>query len=130
MAVAWFNALAHPDKARAESAGVEPPQMLLASVVSVMREVTLDVGLNVPRPMTENIRAQATLVIAFGPDESDIPAFLDATEPDDVWLVDDPAGQPIEQVRKIRADVETLVRRLLRERGWMPFGASVPPAPR
>lgn len=127
MATAWFNALASPGTARAESAGLEPATTLLPWVVSVMREVALDVSLQVPRLVSPDIRTRFALVIVIAPDADGSSAFGEASELDDVWLVDDAAGQSLEHVRRIRGDVEHLVRRLLHEHQWMPPGWSPRP---
>jgi arsenate reductase len=125
MATAWFNALVHPGKARAVSAGIDPAGGVLPEVLHAMREVGLELSDATPRLLTPLLESTADVVITIAPTLPD-PPIHGACE-HDAWVIDDPEGETEERVRKILDDVEKLVRRLLVARQWMPFGASSPP---
>jgi arsenate reductase len=126
MAAAWFNALAHPGKATAVSAGTTPAPAILPLVVEVMNERGMGISSGSPRLLTPGIEASADLLILFIPPHPEV-AVARVGERDE-WLVTDPGGEPRERVRAICDDVEKMVRRLLVARHWMPLGASMPPS--
>jgi arsenate reductase len=115
MAAAWFNKLADPTKARAVSAGTKPGPHVHPEVVTAMREVGVDLADVRPRKLTEDLGAQADMLVTMGCGQT-CPA-IPGVERDD-WSLTDPKGQPIERVREIRDDIERRVRRLVEERGW------------
>jgi arsenate reductase len=115
MAAAWFNKLADPSKARAISAGTQPGPRVHPEVVVVMREVGVDLGSIVPRRLTDDLAAGASLLITMGCGEAC--PVVPGVERDD-WPLDDPKGQPVERVREIRTEVEQRVRLLVEQRGW------------
>ena len=126
MAAAWFNALAHPDKARALSAGTDPAGAVDPHVVGAMKNVGIDIGASRPTPLTPQLAGTADLVVVIGPPLPE-GALSVACERDE-WLVDNPVGQAPERVVEALRGIEKLVRQLLVARHWMPFGASTPPA--
>lgn len=104
MAAAFFNRLADPQKARAESAGTQPASAVHPEVVVAMREVGIDLAGRVPR----RLEADATIdwLITMGCGES-CPVVPGARRED--WPFDDPKGQPIDRVRAIRDGVRARV---------------------
>jgi arsenate reductase len=115
MAAAWFNKLTDPTKARAISAGTRPAAHVHTEVAVAMLEVGVDLSTVVPRKLTDELAAEANLLITMGCGE-ECPVAA-GVERDD-WPLDDPKGRDIARVREIRGEVEGLVRRLLSERGW------------
>jgi glycerol uptake facilitator-like aquaporin len=115
MAAAIFNQLADPGKARAISAGTEPGARVHPVVVEVMRELGVELAGVVPRKLTGRLAAEADILVTMGCGEAC--PVLPGVERDD-WPLDDPKGQPVEHVRRIRDEVASRVRRLLAERGW------------
>jgi arsenate reductase len=115
MASALFNKLADPSKARATSAGTEPGPHVHPVVVEAMREVGLDLAAATPQKLTEELAADASLLVTMGCGETC--PVVPGVERDD-WPLEDPRRQPIERVRQIRDDVERRVRQLLAARGW------------
>lgn len=115
MAAAFFNRLAHPLRAHAESAGTQPGEQVHPRVVAVMREAGVDVSANRPRRLTEDLAREATLLITMGC--GDACPYVPGLARDD-WPLDDPKGRPIEDVRRIRDDVHARVRALIDARGW------------
>jgi arsenate reductase len=116
MAAAIFNLLADPMKARAISAGTQPGARVHPEVVQVMDEVGVALGNLIPRKLTDELAAEARILVTMGCGEAC--PVLPGVERDD-WPLDDPKGQPIERVREIRAEIERRVRALLAERGWL-----------
>jgi arsenate reductase (thioredoxin) len=115
MAAALFNKLADPAMARAISAGTEPGERVHPEVVAIMSEARIDVSKVEPRKLTGDLAAQANILVTMGCGEAC--PVVPGVERDD-WPLDDPKGQPLEQVRRIRDEVERRVRHLLTERGW------------
>jgi len=115
MAAAWFDRLADAARARALSAGTQPGQRVHPEVVTVMREVGIDLSTVVPRKLTDELAASVDMLVTMGCGES-CPVVPGIERVD--WPLDDPKDQPMERVREIRDDVELRVRRLLADRGW------------
>jgi len=112
MATAWLNALAHPDKVRAASAGTNPASAVVPEVIEMMKEVSLDLSPSQPQLLTPLLRDSADLIVVIMPPllEGNIRGGGEYDE----WVVDDLVGEPLDHVRKIRDDVEKMVRRLRR----------------
>jgi arsenate reductase (thioredoxin) len=115
MAAAWFNALADASKARAISAGTEPGTRVHPEVVEAMREVGIEVVNNAPQKLTDELAAQATILITMGCGEA-CPVVPGLRRLD--WPLEDPKGKSIERVREIRDDVRSRVLDLLEEERW------------
>ena len=111
MAAAWFNALADPAKARAESAGTRPADRVHPVVVDAMREVGLDLSRERPQRLTPALGARARRLITMGCGD-ECPIAAGAARED--WPLDDPGDQPIERVREIRDEILARVEDLLR----------------
>jgi arsenate reductase len=116
MAAAWFNKMANPAKARAISAGTEPAARVHPEVVTTMREVGIDLADASPRKLTDELAAEAILLVTMGCGEA-CPVVPGVERHD--WPLDDPKGKPIERVREIRDEVARRVRALLNERSWV-----------
>jgi arsenate reductase len=115
MAAAFFNALADPTKVRALSAGTEPADHVHPEVVEAMREVGIDLSRAKPQRLTDKLAATAQLTITMGCGEQ-CPLVPGLRRED--WVLPDPKGQSLEQVRAIRDDVHDRVGRLIRGEGW------------
>ena len=115
MAAALFNRHADPAKARAISAGTDPGPHVHPVVVEAMREVGLDLASAMPRKLTGELAAGASVLVTMGCGEAC--PVIPGVERDD-WPLEDPKGQPIERVREIRDEVERRVRELVTGRDW------------
>jgi len=114
MAAAFFNALADPAKARAESAGTQPADRVNPIVVEAMRERGIDLSTARPRRLTPELTAACNWLITMGCGD-DCP-LVPGIKRDD-WPLDDPAGQTLERIRAIRDDIYMRVHRFIeRER--------------
>jgi arsenate reductase (thioredoxin) len=121
MAAAFFNALADPAKARAASAGTAPGERVHPEVVEAMRELGFDLSSAKPQRLTEDLARGAELLVTMGCGESC--PVVPGLERDD-WNLEDPNGQSIEAVRRIRDEAHRRVEELLRARGWKQRGPS------
>jgi arsenate reductase (thioredoxin) len=116
LAAAIFNNLADPTKARAISAGTQPGAQVHPEVVEVMRELGVDLKNVVPKKLTDDLAAQADILVTMGCGEAC--PVVPGVERDD-WPLEDPKGQPRARVQQIRGDVEARVRAMLEQRGWL-----------
>ena len=115
MAAAVFNTLANPLRARAISAGTRPGPAVHSEVVTAMREFGIDLSRATPQYLTTDVTKDAHIVITMGCAD-DCP-LIPGVERDD-WPLDDPKGQPLETVRRIRNEIEKRVTELVAERKW------------
>ncbi|AUX43481.1 arsenate reductase [Sorangium cellulosum] len=115
MAAAWLNALANPAAARAVSAGTEPGQRVHPEVLAAMAEVGIDLSSAKPRKLTDELAAEAALLVTMGCGET-CPAVPGLRRED--WPLEDPKGKPIERVREIRDEVHAHVAALVAREGW------------
>jgi arsenate reductase len=110
MAAAWLNHLADRSRLHAISAGTQPGERVHPVVVDAMREVGIELAHIQPQRLTEELAAQAQLLITMGCGEACpyVPGLLRQD-----WPLADPKGQPIERVREIRDEIRDRVQRLL-----------------
>jgi arsenate reductase len=111
MAQAFFERHA-PDDLRAESAGQAPAETIWPNVIEAMSEVGIDISARRPKKIDREMQLHADKAITLNCQES-CPYVLGGVED---WEVDDPAGQPLENVREIRDDIERRVRDLVENR--------------
>jgi arsenate reductase len=125
MAAAFFNALADPVRARAISAGTAPASRVHPEVVEVMREVGIDLSGVSPQKLTADFAHGAALLVTMGCGEQC--PLVPGMRRDD-WLLEDPKGQSLDAVRRIRDDVHEHVRQLISDENWGSAEAARPPA--
>jgi arsenate reductase (thioredoxin) len=97
-AQAFFERDAPPD-VRAESAGSEPARAVWPAVVEVMREVGIDLSGRRPKKLLREMQLHADWAVTMGC--GDACPYAPTTVED--WDIPDPAGRPIDEVRKIAA---------------------------
>ena len=102
------------DAVLVRSAGSAPTGEINPKVREAMREIGLDLSQEYPKPLTENAVRAADVVITMGCGDA-CPFYPGKRYLD--WVVDDPAGQPIEGVRRIRDEIRSRVETLLAELG-------------
>lgn len=115
MAAAWFNRLADPTRARALSAGTSPGARVHPEVVEVMKEVGMDLSGEVPRFLSDDLAASASLLITMGCGEA-CPVVPGVRRDD--WPLDDPKGRPLDEVRRLRDQIRDRVQSLVEAEGW------------
>jgi len=92
------------------SAGSAPADTLNPAVVEVMREIGIDLTAEHPKVLTTEAVEASDVVITMGCGDT-CPVFPGKRYLD--WILDDPAGLPVEQVRPIRDEIDQRVRDLL-----------------
>jgi arsenate reductase len=115
MAAALFNQLAHPDKARAISAGTRPGDRIHPEVLAVMDEAGVDLRGARPTRLTSELAEQAQILVTMGCGD-ECPYVPGARREN--WPLEDPKGKPIDQVRTIRDDIRRRVEALINDEGW------------
>jgi arsenate reductase len=115
MAAAFFNKAANPARARAVSAGTRPGTAVHPEVVTVMREFGIDLSGATPQYLATDVTKDAHIVITMGC--GDECPLIPGVERED-WPLEDPKGQPVETVRRIRDEIQRRVTELVRERKW------------
>ena len=113
MAAGWFREFA-AGRALVFSGGSEPAEHINSLAIEVMREIGIDITDEVPKPWTDEILRAVDLVVTMGCGDA-CPVLPGVRYVD--WELDDPAGQPIDTVRRIRDDIQQRVRALLGELG-------------
>jgi arsenate reductase (thioredoxin) len=96
------------DRADVFSAGSEPGERIHAEVADVLSSLGLDTAAE--RPKAFDPDGSYTVVITMGCGEA-CPFYAGARYED--WVLDDPAGRDVVTVRRIVADIDVRVRRLL-----------------
>lgn len=110
MSAAFFNKYADPAKAYAVSAGTHPADRVHPEVVEAMKEVGIDLTAAKPQKLTQELAQDAYLLVTMGC--GDQCPFVPGLRRDD-WPLPDPKGQNIEEVRKIRDEIEKRVKFLV-----------------
>jgi arsenate reductase len=90
------------------SAGSEPGERIHLQVADVLASLGLDTAGETPKPFDPD--GSYTVVITMGCGEA-CPFYAGARYED--WELDDPSGQDLAIVRRIVADIDVRVRRLL-----------------
>ncbi len=94
--------------------GTRPAERVHPVVVRAMREVGIDLSHQKPRTVTPEDILASDIVVTMGCASGDVcPATFRGDAVD--WALPDPAGQPIEEVRRIRDEIEARVTALLEE---------------
>ena len=94
------------------SAGSEPGDQINPAVVQAMDEVGVDMSEEFPKPLTDEVVRAADVVITMGCGDA-CPIYPGKRYED--WTLDDPAGQDIETVRRIRDEIDARVHSLIAE---------------
>ena len=105
MAQAFFEKYG-PDDVRAESAGQKPAEAPWPEVVEAMREVGIDISGSNPKKIDLEMQLHADFAVTLNC--ADTCPYVPATVED--WEIDDPHGRPIDEVRRIREEIEERVR--------------------
>jgi arsenate reductase len=111
IAEAFFNKLSG-GRHRGISAGSKPAEVVNPVVVEAMREVGIDISGNKPKKLTKEMVLEADLAITMGCGEEACPVVPNELRE---WQIDDPHGKPIEEVRKIRDEIQRRVKLLIKE---------------
>jgi protein-tyrosine-phosphatase len=94
------------------SAGSTPAHEINPAVVEAMAELGIDLSEEFPKPLTDEFVRAADVVITMGCGDA-CPIYPGKKYED--WELDDPAGQGLEPVRRIRDEIDERVQRLIAE---------------
>jgi protein-tyrosine-phosphatase len=109
MAAGFLRALAG-DEVEVRSAGSAPADQINPTAIEAMAEVGIDITDQEPKILTPEASEASTVVITMGC--GDVCPYFPGQRHED-WDLDDPAGQGIETVRKIRDDIQLRVSQLV-----------------
>jgi protein-tyrosine-phosphatase len=94
------------------SAGSAPAEQVNPVAVAAMEELGVDLSQEFPKPLTDDAVREADVVITMGCGDA-CPIFPGKRYED--WTLDDPSGQDLATVRRIRDEIDERVQRLLDE---------------
>ena len=100
------------DKINVYSAGSAPKDSINPIAVEAMREKGIDISGRSPKILTTESVQASDVVITMGC--GDACPFFPGKRYED-WVLDDPAGKSIDEVRSIRDEIENRVITLLKE---------------
>jgi arsenate reductase len=109
MAAAFLTHLAG-DRVEVRSAGSVPADSINPAVVEAMKEVGIDISHEQPKVLTTFAVEQSDVVITMGCGDA-CPFFPGKRYLD--WVLQDPAGQGVADVRPIRDQIKKLVEELI-----------------
>jgi protein-tyrosine-phosphatase len=109
MAAAFLTHLAG-DKVEVRSAGSAPADSINPAVVEALKEVGIDISYEQPKVLTTSAVEQSDVVITMGCGDA-CPFFPGKRYLD--WVLEDPAGQGVADVRPIREQIRKLVEELI-----------------
>ena len=92
------------------SAGSTPADKLNPRVVEAMQEIGIDISQEFPKPLSDEFVSAADVVITMGCGDA-CPIYPGKRYED--WELEDPAGQDLETVRRIRDEIDARVMALL-----------------
>ena len=95
---------------RVRSAGSAPAEEINPNAVAVLEELGIDITDEFPKPLTDDGVRAADVVITMGCGDA-CPIYPGKRYED--WELDDPAGQDLATVRRIRDEVDERVQALV-----------------
>jgi arsenate reductase len=111
---AAFARRAKPKGVEIVSGGTRPSGSVHPVVVAAMREIGIDLALERPRAVTPAEILASDIVVTMGCAAGDVcPSTFRGDTVD--WALPDPKEKPIEEVRRIRDEIDRRVSALLRE---------------
>ena len=97
-------------KVEVRSAGSAPADSINPAVVEALKEVGIDISNEIPKVLTTTAVEQSDVVITMGCGDA-CPFFPGKRYLD--WVLPDPAGQGVADVRPIRDQIKKLVEELI-----------------
>jgi arsenate reductase (thioredoxin) len=111
MAAALLDSLAE-GRVHVRSAGSAPADQINPNVVTAMAELGIDIGKEFPKPLTDEVVRAADVVITMGCGDA-CPIYPGKRYED--WELDDPEGEDLGTVRRIRDEIDRRVQQLVGE---------------
>ena len=100
------------DRIHVRSAGSDPGETINPAVIEAMDELGVDMSEEFPKPLTDEVVRAADVVITMGCGDA-CPIFPGKRYED--WVLDDPAEQSLDTVRRIRDELDGRVQTLIAE---------------
>ncbi len=100
------------DRIEVRSAGTQPGTQINPAAAQAMQEIGIDITSATPKILTDNAVETSDVVITMGCGDT-CPYYPGVSYRD--WKLEDPAGQPIEVVRRIRDEIAARVKALVQE---------------
>ncbi len=100
------------ERHEADSAGTTPADAVHPEVVEAMAEVGIDLSGEMPTELTRDLAEWADVVVTMGC--GDACPYIPGKRYID-WQLEDPAGQPLDQVRWVRDEIEKRIDALIAE---------------
>jgi arsenate reductase len=100
------------DRIDVRSAGSQPTDQVNPVAVEVMAEEGIDIMGEQPKVLTPDAVQAADVVVTMGCGD-ECPYFPGKRYED--WVLDDPAGQPLDVVRRVRDEIRARVEQLIQE---------------
>jgi arsenate reductase len=97
----------------AHSAGSTAGRAVDPAVVEVMAELGVDLSEAYAKPLSREVLEAADVVVTMGRSVGEV-VIPDGTRHED-WRVGDPSGAPVDEVRRVRDDIDRRVAALLTE---------------
>jgi protein-tyrosine-phosphatase len=97
---------------RVRSAGSQPGETINPAVVEAMSEIGVDMSEAYPKPLTDEAVQAADVVITMGCGDA-CPIYPGKRYED--WVLDDPAGEGLDTVRRIRDEIDAKVHALIEQ---------------
>jgi arsenate reductase (thioredoxin) len=97
-------------RVQVRSAGSAPADEINPAAIQVMKELGIDLSQEFPKPLTDEFVRAADVVITMGCGDA-CPIYPGKRYQD--WVVEDPAGKSVDEVRRIRDEIDGRVKRLL-----------------
>jgi protein-tyrosine-phosphatase len=94
------------------SAGSNPADTINPAVIEAMAELGVDMSAEFPKPLSDEAVRIADVVITMGCGDA-CPIYPGKRYED--WVLDDPAGQDLQTVRRIRDEIDERVAALVTE---------------
>lgn len=108
MAAAFYNSLTKSSEG--VSAGTQPGERVHPEVVTVMKEIGIDLSDVKPQLLTDDLAGKAEMLITMGCGEAC--PYVPGLRRED-WPLTDPKGKPLDEVRRIRDDIKDKVKQLI-----------------
>ena len=102
------------ERVNVRSAGSDPADDVSPVVVEAMRELGADLANVLPRRLADDDVRAADVVVTMGCGDA-CPVYPGKRYED--WQLDDPSGKGLDEVRRIRDEIDARVQALLRELG-------------
>ena len=94
------------------TAGSDPADQINPAVGETLAELGIDLGEEFPKPLTDEVVQAADVLVTMGCGDA-CPVYPGKRYLD--WEVDDPEGKSLDEVRRIRDEIDGRVQQLLEE---------------